>query len=154
PGLEVGNLLALAAGCPALSQMGRALEAHAWQRAIAHFEQATAGDPQPYAAHVNLAYVHRKQGAVPQARRDLDQAIRLQPQVPELYLERGTLLVGQAEYELAMQDVQKILALRPSPAASEVAAMAALLRCRILLEKGDFRGVLQASSGAWPTPAH
>lgn len=86
------------------------------QDALTHYHAAVEGDPHNYLTYYKRGTVHLALGKAKQALLDLDKVLELKPDFTSARLQRGNVLLKQAQIDLAEADFQDVLAVEPNNA--------------------------------------
>lgn len=63
--------------------------------------------------YINRAVMHLRRGALARCRTDLASAERLAPEIPEIYINRGALLIYEKRYTESIAEIDRGLAMNP-----------------------------------------
>lgn len=94
--------------------MGRALfELHRYEQALAECQKALALDSNLPLPHITAAYIYGRQGNLDASRREALEARRLGPELPEVLLCYGTVLLAEGDLENAVAALERAVELSP-----------------------------------------
>jgi tetratricopeptide (TPR) repeat protein len=121
-----------------------ALKLRQTRQAEDHFQRAALLLPECHLAHAHLAQAYRQRGQRDRALASLDHAIRLAPELAELYRVRAELHHACGRRSLALCDLDAAIRLRPPDRASAELALDYRDRACILYAERRFGEVLTA----------
>ncbi len=84
------------------------------ENALDYFTSIIRANPRDDAAYAHRAGVHKRQGNLEAALKDLDEAIRLNPKIPVWWNNRANAWSDKKEYDKALKDFSEALRLDPS----------------------------------------
>lgn len=86
------------------------------QDALTHYHAAVEGDPNNYLTYYKRGTVYLALGKAKQALLDLDKVLELKPDFTSARLQRGNVLLKQAQFDLAEADFRDVLAVETNNA--------------------------------------
>lgn len=92
--------------------------ARVWQTSVLVFEDVVAHRPNAYHAYWLLGNAYRNDGQIERAVEAYDRAIRLRPDDPAIYENRGSCAFVLGRHEAALRDFDRAIALAPEDATS------------------------------------
>jgi tetratricopeptide (TPR) repeat protein len=98
-------------------------------KALDHFEKATAIYPQYALAYNNIGVLHVKAGEMPQARQAFETAVSVDPKLAAAYLNLARMSLNDKNYKEADQFITRALTVEPN----RVEAMALAAQCKMML---------------------
>jgi len=117
-------------------------------KALEHFEKATAIYPQYAMAYNNIGVLQIKEGRIPQARQAFETAVSVNPKLAGGYLNLARLSLNDNKYTEADQLIGKALTVEPS----RVEAMALAAQTKLMM--GDLDGAYAFAKKVHSQPDH
>jgi len=112
------------------------------EEAIGFLEAAVTARPDECPAHVTLADALQQQGRFADAAREIDLAVRLRPDLPQVYRARGRLNLERADLETALRDFDAAIARAPAGRSSADLASDYVERGRVKHTLGQFQDAI------------
>jgi tetratricopeptide (TPR) repeat protein len=109
------------------------LEAGDFDKALAHFNKAVGRGPDVAALYLKRAWIFQKLRRLPEAVKDLDQVIRLDPKSPIAFATRSAIKGAAGQLDLARRDAEDAVRLGPKM------PVALLARAEIAARQGEYR---------------
>jgi tetratricopeptide (TPR) repeat protein len=119
------------------------------EQARGGFEQVARENPNLATPHIFLSRMYREEGDLANARRELENAIRLEPSNPIALREMGLILFSAGNYELSRRFFVRAINANPNDKAAQGYLGCALARLNRLDEASKF--IQRAGPGSWST---
>lgn len=97
-----------------LEEAQKDIDANNFEAAIAPLQKFIAEKPEVAFAHFQLGYAYTALRHADEARAEYEQAIALDPKMPEAYLNLGILLLDKQDYAAAIAPLSKVVELLPA----------------------------------------